>query len=298
MRNLIRKLTPSFILENFRRRKKDNRNKELEKAKAAGRIICKEDLIRDLRNAGIAEGDTVLVHSSLSKMGYVQDGPATVVNALLEAVGAKGHILMPNSPNAGLQLDYIKNNRIFDVVNSPSALGAITEYFRKLPEAKRSAHPTEPVSCVGPNADYFVSGHFNEPTPYTDKSPFYRVCEKEGKILYIGVSLDNAGTNLHTLEDAIADFKFPVYYKDFFDVEVVFPDGKRKTMKTKVHNPEQSKKRKCDELLPLFRKKGVLKDVRIGEAESLLFDAKAMFDVMLTEYKQHGVTMYTPQGDK
>jgi aminoglycoside 3-N-acetyltransferase len=296
MRNFLRKITPAFLLDAYRRSKKQSREKQLTKDKELGDIITEERLIDDLRAAGISQGDIVLVHSSLSKLGYVENGPKTVVDALLKVIGSEGHLLMPNSPNAGLQLEYIRSKKVFDVENDESALGSITEYFRKLPGAIRSAHPTEPVSCIGPDAEYFVQDHFGELTPYTSRSPFYRVSEKGGKILYMGVTFDNAGTNLHTLEDAV-DFKYPVYFDEKFDVEMVFSDGQTKTMTTKVHNPEQSAKRKCDGLIPLFENKGILAKVKIGKADTLVVDAKAMLDCMIEEYNERGVTMYTPEGE-
>jgi len=204
---------------------------------------------------------------------------------------------MPNSPNAGMQLDYIRELDVFDVNNAPSKLGAISEYFRKLPNSIRSAHPTEPVSCIGEKSDYFVGEHFGELTPYTHKSPFYRVSEQGGKILYIGVTLDNAGTNLHTLEDEIDDFKYPVYYDEIFEIDVKLVSGEIKKMKTKVHNPEQSAKRKCDELIPVFKERGVLKEVTIGNAKSLIVEAKPFLELMIEEYQKSGVTMYTPKGE-
>jgi aminoglycoside 3-N-acetyltransferase len=238
----------------------------------------------------------LLVHSSLSAIGYVENGPKDVVDALLEAIGVYGHLLMPNSPNASFQLDYIRQLELFDVENSPSALGAISECFRKLPNAVRSAHPTEPVSCIGPEANWFVSDHFGQLTPYNSHSPFSKVIQRKGKILYLGVSLSNAGTNLHTLEDAVDDFPFPVYAPEKFDVNVKFANGSTGKMETLVHNPEQSKKRKCDDLLPLFLQEGALREVEIFQAHSLLFDAEAMFNVMLKAYRDKGVTMYTPNG--
>jgi aminoglycoside 3-N-acetyltransferase len=253
-------------------------------------------LIKQFKKIGIKQGDVLLVHSSLSKIGYVENGPKDVVDALLEVVGSNGNLLMPNSPNASFQLDYIKELDVFDVAESTSKLGLISEYFRKLPDAVRSAHPTEPVSCIGPDAEYFVGHHFGNLTPYNLNSPFYRVAERKGKILYLGVTLDNAGTNLHTLEDAVPNFKFPVYYPEEFEVKMLFENGTVRTMKTLVHNPEQSKKRKCDGLIALFEEKGVLHKVKIGNAKSLLVDAKGMFDVMLEAYNEKGVTMYTPQG--
>jgi len=298
MRDLIRKLTPQFLLELYRKSKKNQRNKALEAHRKAGDVITQDSLEQDIRNCGIKAGDTVLVHSSLSKIGFVEGGPKTVVNALLNVIGSEGNLLMPTSPNAGLQLEYIKNLAVFDVAKDKSKLGAISEYFRTLPNCLRSAHPTEPVSCLGPDAQYFTSTHFGEETPYTSNSPFYKVSERGGKILYLGVTLDNAGTNLHTLEDAVENFKYPVYFRDAFKVQVEFPNGELKKMTTKVHNPEQSAKRKCDGLIPLFTEKGLLVEKKIGQARTLVVDAKSMLEVMIDEYKTNGVTMYTPQGER
>lgn len=296
MRAFIRKITPSFILKKFRDFKRNKQRKQLLKQKESGTTHTKESLLKQLKENGILKGDTVLVHSALSKIGYVEEGPKAVVEALKEAVGSTGHLLMPTSPNAGYQLEYIKELSCFDVANAPSKLGAITEVFRKDPDAIRSWHPTEPVSCIGPNANFFVSGHFGEPTPYTKNSPFARVAQKQGKILMIGVTLDNAGTNLHVLEDAIPDFKFPVYYPEVFEVTIKAPDGSMHKMQTKVHDPEWSKKRKCDQLIPLFEKQGALRHITIGNAPTLLIDAEKMLTVMLKSYNKNGVTMYTPLG--
>ena len=296
MRDLIRRLLPAFILERYRSSKKKSKNSALEKERQQGKVITKNDLITQFRKIGIRPGDVLLVHSSLSKIGFIENGAKDVVDALLEVLGPDGHLLMPNSPNASFQLDYIRNLEVFDVAHAVSKLGAISEYFRNLPDAVRSAHPTEPVSCIGPDAEYFVGHHFGNLTPYNENSPYYRVSARNGKILYLGVTLDNAGTNLHTLEDAVPDFKFPVYYPKEFEVKVLFENGTMRTMKTLVHNPDQSKKRKCDGLIPLFMEKGVMNKVKIGKADALLTDAKGMLDVMLKQYKENGVTMYTPKG--
>jgi aminoglycoside 3-N-acetyltransferase len=232
----------------------------------------------------------------LSKIGYLKNGPKDLVEALFAVIGEKGNVLMPNSPNAEFQLNYIKKNRLFDVKNSVSKLGAISEYFRLLPGAKRSEHPTEPVSCIGPDAEYFTQTHFGEKTPYTKNSPFYKLTQKKGKILYIGVTFANAGTSLHLLEDAVSNFKFPVYYPMAFNVKVQKENGELKEMETFVHDPAQSKKRKCDALIPLFEEAGVLFHSKIGKAPTLVVSADGMYETMLNAYYEKGVTMYTPKG--
>lgn len=297
LKDIVRSLTPDFLLNLNRKRKKNNVNQALKNQKSKGDIVTESQLVNDLLAIGIKEGDTLLVHSSLSKMGYLEQGPKTFVDALLKVVGEKGNILMPTSPNAVFQLNYIQNTPFFDVLNSPSKLGAITEYFRTLPNSIRSLNATEPVSAIGPLAEYFTKGHFNQLTPYNEHSPFYKVGVKKGKILYIGVTLDNAGTSLHTLEDEIAEFKYPVYYPVDFDFTVIDEKGEKHKVTTKVHNPEWSKKRKCDGLIPGFQSAGVLEKVKIGKAETLLVDAEGFFNTMVSKYKSNGVTMYTPNGE-
>jgi aminoglycoside 3-N-acetyltransferase len=292
-RSIVKAILPSSLFEFYRTQKKKKRNAALLSQKEKGHVFTKEFLVKNFQTIGIEKGDSLLVHSSLSKMGYLENGPDTLIDALLEVIGSTGNLLMPSSPNALLQLDYIKNNQLFDVQNSPSKLGAITEVFRKRKGVLRSLNVTEPVCAFGPDALYLTEEHFDELTPYTKKSPFYRLTEKNGKILYIGVTLANAGTSLHLLEDAV-DFKYPVYFPEVFDVKIKDATGIIHEVKTKVHNPEFSRKRKCDELIPLFLKEQVCSKVKIGNADSYLFDSKKMFDSMLQNYQEKGITMYTP----
>jgi len=296
LKDFVRSITPTFLLNLNRQRKKSNRNQVLNQQKQSGESITKAQLIHEFKQIGIVKGDTLLVHSALSKIGYLEEGPKTFVDALLEIIGAEGNLLMPTSPNNVYQLNYIQNTPFFDVLNSPSKLGAITEYFRTLKGTVRSLNATEPVSAFGPLAEYFTAEHFNQLTPYNSKSPFYKIGLKKGKILYIGVTLDNAGTSLHTLEDEIKDFKYPVYYPNIFDFKVIDDKGNSHKVKTKVHNPEWSKKRKCDGLIPLFEADNVLKKVKIGQADTLLVDAEGFFKSMVDNYNSKGVTMYFPEG--
>jgi aminoglycoside 3-N-acetyltransferase len=239
---------------------------------------------------GIIQGDVLLVHAALSKIGFIEEGPKTLVESLIEVLGNEGHLLMPTSSNNGRQLDFIQSKPRFDVKNTASKMGAISEYFRKMPHVKRSLHPTESVACLGPNADEFVRGHFGALTAYQTDSPFGKVIEKNGKILMIGVTFDNAGTNVHCLEDAL-DFPYPIYHPEIFEADVVDENGKIHHVKTKVHDPEWSAKRYCDFLIPIFEKSGVLTKYKLGEAETLVIDAKAMFEKM-KELLEKGNTIY------
>ncbi len=73
LKDFIRHLTPEFVLEINRKRKKNARNAALRQQKKIGNSFTQKDLEEQLINAGITKGDTVLVHSSLSRIGHLKD---------------------------------------------------------------------------------------------------------------------------------------------------------------------------------------------------------------------------------
>jgi aminoglycoside 3-N-acetyltransferase len=290
-------LVPTFLKEMFRSLKRKKRQAALLNQQQSGQGLTQAELKQSVLNAGILPGDHLMVHASLSKMGFIEGGADTVVEVLKECVGADGLILMPTSPIARLQLDYVSANPSFDVLNTSSAMGKVSEVFRTSDGVVRSYHPTEPVAAWGAQAYEYIKDHTNKNTPYHWDSPYGKLIQHGGKILYIGVTLDNAGTHLHTLEDAV-DVGVPVYYAQEFRLPVRDYEGKELIITTKVHNPEYSKKRRCDELLPMFLREGVYREVYIGKAKTLVFDAKKMFDVMVSAFTDRGVTMYNPEGNE
>lgn len=296
MKQLLLKYTPDFVLEWAKTLKKNQRRKQLQEQQKNKQGITKQQLVADLKKIGIKTGDSVLVHSSLSKMGFVEGGAKTVVDALFNVVGEKGTLLFPTFPAKGRNKTYLEDHPYFDIINTPSQMGSITEYFRKLDHVYRSFHPTDAVCAKGPLAEYYTNSHFGQLTPYNENSPFRKLCSQKGKILMLGTTLNGACTNLHTLEDAV-DFKYPVYDQKIFHVKMVDAQGKESMMQTKVHNPDYSAKRNCDALKPIFEKEGVLVNGMIAEAKSMLIDADGMLQVMIKYYNEKGVTMYTPYGE-
>ena len=291
------KYAPEFLLELGKRFKKNRRRYQLHKQQNSNGGITKERLIDDFKKIGLKNGDSVLVHSSLSKIGYVNGGAKTIVDALIEIIGETGTLLFPAFPASGRNKDYLEEHPFFDVRNTPSKMGSITEYFRQMDNVSRSIHPTDSVCAKGLLADYYTNSHYGQLTPYNEFSPFRKLCNKRGKILMLGTTLNGACTNLHTLEDAL-DFKFPVYDEKIYLVKIIDSEGKKSEVKTKVHNPEYSVKRNCDALKPMFERENVLINGMIGEAKSMLIDADKMLESMIRNYKEKGVTMYTPYGSK
>ena len=49
-------------------------------------ILTREDLINGLKKCGVAEGQNIMVHISLKKLGFVVGGAETVIRALIDIV--------------------------------------------------------------------------------------------------------------------------------------------------------------------------------------------------------------------
>lgn len=171
-----------------------------------------------LKELGITDGDTVLVHSSLKSLGEPV-GPQQVIDALINAVGKDGTVVFP-------ALSYLycnKNNRYFDYYNTPSNVGAIPEYFRtSIKGVVRSLCPTHSCCALGKNAEYVTSGHILDTTPCGEHSPFRRVKELGGKILFLGCGM-RPNTSMHAVEE-------------LYEPDYLFGDTYEYTMKDREGN--------------------------------------------------------------
>ena len=67
-------------------------------------VILKDEIIQKLKEVGLKIGDTVMVHTSLGKMGYVCGGAQAVIEALMEVVGDSGTIWIQKLAFIGRQI--------------------------------------------------------------------------------------------------------------------------------------------------------------------------------------------------
>lgn len=71
-------------------------------------IVLKQDILNALKNVGVEQGQSIMVHTSLKSLGFVCGGAQIVIEALLESVGKDGTIIMPTQswknldPSAGV----------------------------------------------------------------------------------------------------------------------------------------------------------------------------------------------------
>lgn len=167
--------------------------------------LLQNDIVNGLKDLGLRPGSKVLVHSSLSSLGYVEGGADTVIDALLETVGARGTVLVPTL--TGSEALSPENPPTFDPMHTPCWTGRIPETLRKRPNALRSLHPTHSVAALGANAAILTRDHINSVTPCDSLSPYGKLAAlDDGYILLIGVTHQSNTTFHHVEEIAGVDY--------------------------------------------------------------------------------------------
>lgn len=176
--------------------------------------ITKKSLIEDLSNLGLKTGQTILVHSSMSQIGWVSGGAQTVIEALLSILGNEGTLMMPthsaqNTNPANWQHPPVpeswwqtlrENRPAYDPAITPTReMGAIPEMFRNYPNVKRSAHPVGSFSAIGHHTDYLLDNHTDLKEMFGDNSPIGKLYELDGHVLLLGVGHAN-NTSIHLAE--------------------------------------------------------------------------------------------------
>ncbi len=158
-----------------------------------------EELTADWNGAGIEQGDTVLVHSSLKDTirrylrKKVRLDAETLLKSFLNAVGSEGTLLLPL-----FNFDFTKESP-FDIRSTPSQMGALTEAARLDPRSVRTGHPIYSFAVIGKNARKF-DGVDNK-SGYGPDSPFGILRQLNGKIAVLSLPDQNSMTFYHHVEE-------------------------------------------------------------------------------------------------
>ncbi len=180
-------------------------------------------IIRDLKRLGLESGDVVLVHSSLSALGWVAGAAQSVVEALLTSVGPGGTVVMPaqsghlsdpvgwsHPPVPEHWIETIRQETpAFDRYLTPTrGMGQVVECFRQHRATIRSNHPTDSFVANGPLAIEILADHPLTPG-LGEGSPLSRLYALDAKVLLLGVSHAN-DTSLHLAEYRASQISKPM----------------------------------------------------------------------------------------
>ena len=234
-------------------------------------FISEKIIVKGLRDLGIRYGDRVLVHSSLSKFGYVEGGAKSVVSALLLAIGPEGSLLAPTL--TGAPEDGPVCPPRFDVQSTPSWTGRIAETVRQWPGAMRSLGPTHSIAAVGPDSRRLLAGHEDCRTPCGDGSPYVKLADAGGKIIFLGVTLD-ANTSFHAAEELAG---VPYHLQTVpTRCRILNEEGRELERECVLHRWDTE--RRFAEMEEVLYAKRVLHRGQIGAAKTLIVESKPMLD--------------------
>lgn len=174
-------------------------------------VFNRGKLIDQLRAIGLREGDLVMVHASLRAIGPMADGPATLLDALLECLGPRGTLAayvswQHSSYEATLDGRTLTPRQqrewpAFEAATAPApdeALGELNRFICGHRQACRSAHPEASVAAIGRLAADLTDDHALR-DGYGGSSPFGRFVQWRGRVLMLGAP-PGAVTVLHLAE--------------------------------------------------------------------------------------------------
>ncbi len=168
------------------------------------------DIVADLRRLGVRDGDALMVHASLKKIGPVENGAEGIIEALDTAVGPDGTLMMTlgavvahewvNERPEPEREALLANEPPYDPMVAPALpeVGRLAEGFRLRPGTVVNDNPSGRFGARGHHAEMLMRDdpwdHY-----YGMDSPLARFLRLGGKVLRMGADLPTV-TLLHHAE--------------------------------------------------------------------------------------------------
>lgn len=191
-----------------------------------------QELKNKFRQNNIHNGATICIFSDITSFGipsslktHVRKRGArflldSYIDTFKTVVGKAGLIVMPTFTYSATKKE------IFDVDNTPSTVGTLTEYFRKQNGVKRSTHPVFSFAAWGKTVSSFLK--LDNFDCFGKGSIFDKLYNLNANYVLFGVDIQHGASFIYYSEE-----KLRVYYRYFKNFPAVIKDGK-KTLKTTV----------------------------------------------------------------
>lgn len=145
--------------------------------------ITVADLKIALENLNIKAGDVLCVHSQIFGLGKPlvdkNEFMGTIIQIFQETIGRTGTLIMPTFSYS------FCNKEIYDINNSPSVVGVLTEYFRNMSDVYRTAHPIFSFALWGNRIEEYLDVG---PDAFSLDSVYGKMIRDNGKILMFGAN--------------------------------------------------------------------------------------------------------------
>ncbi|MCA9556547.1 MAG: AAC(3) family N-acetyltransferase [Myxococcales bacterium] len=234
--------------------------------------------VRDqLLELGVRPGGALLVHTAFSRVRPVEGGPAGLIQALRDALGPAGTLVMPTMTDGA---------EVFDPTRTPTyEMGITAETFWRSPGVTRSTHPGASFAAEGPLAEELCAPQPLSP-PHGPDSPVGRVHARGGQVLLLGVQ-HSESTTVH-LAEALAGVPYSVAHPC-----VVLVDGAPQ----EVLIPETD--HCCEGFRQLdgwLRQAGLQREGQVGNADARLSEARDVVSVAVERLTHAPLTFLCATG--
>ncbi|MFJ2772864.1 aminoglycoside N(3)-acetyltransferase [Streptomyces sp. NPDC087300] len=239
-----------------------------------GPLCTRESIADELLRLGVRPGETLLAHTSLSSLGWVSGGVVALVQALLDALGPDGTLVVPTQTGDNSEPSVWQNPPVpeswwpvlrasmpaYDPLTSPSFnVGVVPEAVRTWPGALRSTHPQASFAALGPAAAHLTTGHARD-CSLGERSPLGRLEQAGARVLLLGAGYGSC-TAFH-----LAQYRIPGPESEN-SFAVMTSQGRRWTT---VREPSLDSSR-FEELGAAFERDTEVVRGSVGAAESRLF---------------------------
>ncbi len=255
-------------------------------------LVTRSRLASELKAGGLARGDVVLVHTSLSRLGFVPGAARTVIEALIDVVGNNGTVMMPTysgelSDPAEWRFPPVPESWIQPILNETPAydpaltptrrMGVVAELFRHFPGVTRSPHPQSSFSAWGAHAACLVAEH---PMDYRfgPKSPLGKLRDLGGKVLLLGAAFQTC--SLLYLTQSAMKSSVEVVRK----APVIGMDGKMWVSYRDHEYPNDWFPDACEHLVSV----GLMKMSLVGAAQAYVCEAREAIEEVITWRRNAG----------
>ncbi len=237
-----------------------------------GKIYTFSDVVNALREVGADKCEVLFVHSELSFgvpcKGLKRKDFIELMYLAIKELGVKT-LIFPTFTFS------FSNYEDFDIANSKSKMGVLTEYVRKLPDSLRSCDPLMSVSLIGENKKLIEN--LGKSSVGTD-SIFDKLHNTENvKFLFFGTEIGQCFTHMHYVEERL---NVPYRYNMDFSGNIIDLDGK-------IRNDTYTLFVKYRDIIPIVPdsfedeliKEGIYKKVSLGNRHVGCFTEKESYEV-------------------
>ncbi len=241
-------------------------------------MLTYQDLLDGFRKTGVRAGDIIMVHSSYKSLGGVEGGADTLIDVLCALVGPEGTVLFPT-----FNFQSWTETHYFDILETPSKMGIITELARLRPDTLRTPHPIYSFAVWGARKQEFAAA--DDVEAYGPNSVFALFHRLNGTIVSIGLDFNSTFSMHHYIEYNVGcDYR---RVKEFSGIYVGYDRVPRiKTYSMFVRKNERVKTYIVPGMNELLAA-GVIKEIQVGAAKVHFATAQEFYDNMAVIVREH-----------